>query len=180
MGAPELACSVMGVFSRELGDSIIGGRRTRRKRVIARGCRSGIAVYVRADREVVMSRLIAFFAVLIVVFINVLFGLDWQAAPLTPMPETKAVTYATPPPAPTLAVTPPPTPIQKETSRMQRRIAMWPYPTTRQRRMPLRLRKPRRNPSATSSPVAARITRSKNRIAPINQATVHAGFARKA
>ena len=41
-----------------------------------------------------------FLAVLIVVFINVLFGLDWQAAPLTPMPETKAVTYATPPPAP--------------------------------------------------------------------------------
>lgn len=113
MGAPELACSVMGVFSRELGDSIIGGRRTRRKRVIARGCRSGIAVYVRADREVVMSRLIVFFAVLIVVFVNVLFELDWQAAPLTPMPETKA-TYATPPPAPALAVTPPPTPIQRD------------------------------------------------------------------
>jgi hypothetical protein len=60
-----------------------------------------------------MSRPIAFFAVLIVVFINVLFGLDWQAAPLTPMPETKA-TYAPPPPAPALAVTPPPTPIQRD------------------------------------------------------------------
>jgi hypothetical protein len=50
-----------------------------------------------------MSRLNAFFAVLIVVFINVLFGLDWQAAPLTPMPETKAAIYATPPPAPAQA-----------------------------------------------------------------------------
>lgn len=61
-----------------------------------------------------MSRLNAFFAVLIVVFINVLLGLDWQAAPLTPMPETKAAIYATPPPAPALAVTPPPASIRRD------------------------------------------------------------------
>lgn len=64
-----------------------------------------------------MSREIVFFAVLIVVFINVLFGLDWQAAPLPPMPETKAVTHATPPTASAqanAAVTPPPAPIQRD------------------------------------------------------------------
>ena len=86
------------------------------RRLCTKGVAIGVAFsvaelagcYVKAKR---------FFAVLIVVFIDVLFGLDWQAAPLTPMPETKAVTYAAPAPAPAFAVTPP-------------AIAMWPYSIT--------------------------------------------------
>jgi len=46
------------------------------------------------------SRAIFYFAVLIVIVSNVLFGLDWQSAPMSPMPEIKVVTYATPPTAP--------------------------------------------------------------------------------
>jgi hypothetical protein len=49
---------------------------------------------------VIDSRAICYFSVLIVVVSNVLFGLDWQSAPMLPTPEIKVVAYATAPAAP--------------------------------------------------------------------------------
>jgi hypothetical protein len=50
---------------------------------------------------VIDLRAICYFAVLIVVVSDVLFGLDWQSAPMSPMPEIKVAAYATAPAAPT-------------------------------------------------------------------------------
>ena len=49
------------------------------------------------------SKATSYFAVLTIVVGSVVFGLDWQSAPMSPMPESKIVTTALPPAAPTIS-----------------------------------------------------------------------------
>jgi len=52
------------------------------------------------------SRAFFYLAVLIVVVGNVVFGLDWQSAPMSRMPEIEVMTYAAPPTVPAKTVVP--------------------------------------------------------------------------